>query len=313
MAALRAPWLGMIGALLASGCTTAREPSWVLDLSHPVPTFQAKAEGADLSRPHAGSVPVPSFGAQAVYAVSPPAETGQGHFYAGHLVLYDHHATHLDAPGHYRNDTGSLEIHPPDQRLAAELGVGDLVGPVVFLDIGERVATELARNGGQPSPDPAVTDFSNDSSAVVGAADIDGLAERLVEDAWIVVHTGWSRFFRGSSLDTSLYINGWNYPGLSKAACDRLIQLEDERGIRINGLMMDNIGIDTGESSGPSPRPWHCHVRGLQRGWKFVENATNLHQLAEAREQSCTLVVGALKHRAGSGGAARVFALCEHR
>ena len=73
---------------------------------------------------------------------------------------------------------------------------------------------------------------------------------------------------------------------------------------------MDNIGIESGESSSGT-HPWHCHVRGLQRGWKFVENATHLEQLARAQPGSCTLVVGALKHIAGSGGPARVLALCE--
>ena len=43
----------------------------------------------------------------------------------------------------------------------------------------------------------------------------------------------------------------------------------------------------------------------------FVANANNLGQLAQAEKPGrCTIVVGALKHVAGSGGPARVFALC---
>ena len=56
---------------------------------------------------------------------------------------------------------------------------------------------------------------------------------------------------------------------------------------------------------------FHCHVRGLQRGWKFVENARNLGQLAEADPGSCTLIVGALKLVNGTGTPARVMAQCE--
>ena len=54
-----------------------------------------------------------------------------------------------------------------------------------------------------------------------------------------------------------------------------------------------------------------AHVRGLQRGWKFLENLANTEFLAPAKPGSCTLFVGALKHVGGSGGAARVFAQCE--
>ena len=56
-----------------------------------------------------------------------------------------------------------------------------------------------------------------------------------------------------------------------------------------------------------------AHVRGLQRGWKFLENLANTELLAQARPRSCALVVGALKHIGGSGGAARVFAECDRQ
>ena len=179
---------------------------------------------------------------------------------------------------------------------------------------GARVDAELAKNQGNPSPDRAVTDFSNASPNVVTAEDVGSIADQLSNATWIVARSGWSRFFTGPSLDESPYINGWNYPGFSRKACDRLIELEDENGIRINGIVMDNVGIESGESSAGTPpgkNTWHCHVRGLQRGWKFVENATNLEQFAQAKAGSCTLVVGVLKHMAGSGGSARVFALCD--
>jgi kynurenine formamidase len=49
----------------------------------------------------------------------------------------------------------------------------------------------------------------------------------------------------------------------------------------------------------------------LQRGWIFVENATNLGQLAMAKSGSCMLVVGAPKHVRGTGGPSRVMAICD--
>ena len=56
---------------------------------------------------------------------------------------------------------------------------------------------------------------------------------------------------------------------------------------------------------------WYTHVRLMQRGIKFVENATNLGQVAIAKPGSCTMVVGAPKHVRGTGGPSRVLALCD--
>ena len=114
----------------------------------------------------------------------------------------------------------------------------------------------------------------------------------------------------------SPYINGWNFPGFTEAACDKIIELEDKKGVRINGLVADNIGIDSGQN-GAGPKgdlvtdSWHCHLRGLQRGWKFVENAANLGQLAEATADNCSLFVGVPKLVNGTGAPARIMASCE--
>ncbi|MDP3766883.1 MAG: cyclase, partial [Dehalococcoidia bacterium] len=112
------------------------------------------------------------------------------------------------------------------------------------------------------------------------------------------------------------YINGFNFPGISKAAVDRLIELENQKKIRINGLGADQIQIDTGANAG-APQfgkgTFPAHVRGLQRGWKFLENLASTELLAQARPRSCSVFVGALKHIGGSGGAARVLAECDRQ
>ena len=41
------------------------------------------------------------------------------------------------------------------------------------------------------------------------------------------------------------YINGLNYPGFGKAAVKKLIEIENRKGIRINGIAMDNLSIDS--------------------------------------------------------------------
>ena len=147
-------------------------------------------------------------------------------------------------------------------------------------------------------------------------SDIDAFADQIEDVVWLVVNTGWSRFyFSDSDFMKDPYINGFNFPGVSKAAVDRLIEVMDEKGVMINGIIADNIGVDSGDSAvGDDDKwtnSWHAHVRLLQRGVKLVENATNLGQLQMVGDGNCTIVVGAPKHIRGTGGPSRVLAICD--
>jgi kynurenine formamidase len=225
----------------------------------------------------------------------------------------------MDTPAHYVNNAETQDPANPTadkRKLLHMLGGDDLIGRAVVIDISGRVQAELDKNGGKPSPDTGVTDFSNDSGNVVTADDVAALADRLDNGVWLVLHQGWSRFFfQGADFAKDPYINDWNFPGLTPAAIDKLIEIENAKGIRINGIISDVIGVETGENSIGEDRKWknswYAHVNGLQRGWKFVENATNQSQLAMAGPDRCTVIVGAPKHTRGAGGPSRVLAICE--
>jgi len=308
-------------ATMVLGYHSASAGTFVVDLTHPIPTFDAM-EGdpmkADLSKPWADSKPIPTFGGQTVLTFG-PFPTSDGAFALGNLVLAEHHGTHMDSSAHYENNDQSMEPGYPkaDKRKRThQLSAGELIGRVVLIDISARVQAELDKNGGRPSPDKTVTDFSNSSPNVVTADDIDAVAHKLGNGTWLVLNLGWSQFyFDGPDFAKDPYVNGFNHPGMSKAAVDRLVEVLDARGVRINGIVADNVGIDSGESGrgidDSWTRSWHAHVRLLQRGLKFVENAAHLGQLAVAKPDSCTMVVGAPKHVHGSGGPSRVFAICE--
>lgn len=307
-----------IATLLAGSALLAAVPAqadtYLVDLTHPIPTFAAMADdptAPDLANPWLESKAIPTFGQQTVLSIG-EFPVGDGHFDIGRLVLSEHHGTHLDMPGHFIHN-GSKQIEGATARTVEQSTADDLYGPMVLIDISGRVAAELAKNGGMPSPDTGVTDFSNASMNVVGAADIDAVADQLQDGSWIVIATGWDQFLYDPDFATSPYINGWNHPGINKEGVDRLIAVMAEKGIKINGLIADNIGIDTGESAlgenGDWSNSWHAHVQLLQRDLKFVENAANLVQLSQAG--SCDIFVGAIKHTRGTGGAARVIALCE--
>lgn len=302
------------------GVGAAGAQTFVIDLTHPLPTFKPMAGDpmkADLNQPWLGSKPIPTFGQQAILSLS-EFPTNQGHFGLGLLVLAEHHGTHLDTPNHYVNDAKSMEKGgiPNDQRKQThQLTADDLTGRVVLIDISGRVRAELDKNGGKPSANPATTDFRDKGPNVVTADDIARVEKDLRTGVWLVLNTGWSKFyFEGPDFEKDPYINKWNFPGLSRAAVDKLVEIEDRKKIKIRGIVADNIGIETGESGkGDDDKwtnSWYAHVRGLQRGWLFVENAANLGQLALARRGSCTLIVGAPKHTRGTGGPSRVLAMC---
>jgi kynurenine formamidase len=319
----RALLVTALAGSLGFGAGTAAGQTFLVDLTHPIPTFKPMAGDPmkpDLGQPWLDSKPIPTFGQQTILAIS-QFPTNQGHFDLGLLVLAEHHGTHLDTSAHYVNNAQSMEKDgtPPDKRrLAHQLGAQDLIGRVVLIDISGRVKAELDKNGGKPSPDPTVTDFRETSRNVVTADDIAAVEGKLRSGVWLVLNTGWSRFyFDGPDFAKDPYINNWNHPGLSRAAVDRLIAIETKRKIKIRGIVADNIGIESGQSSkGEDDKwtnSWYAHVRGLQRGWLFVENATNLGQLALARPDSCTLIVGAPKHVRGTGGPSRVLAMCQKK
>ena len=99
-----------LAAGLALTASIASADSLVIDLSHPVPTFQPM-EGdpmkPDTSKPWLDSQPIPSFGQQTVLSFG-QFPTNQGYFDLGLVVLAEHHGTHLDAPAHYVNNDASL-------------------------------------------------------------------------------------------------------------------------------------------------------------------------------------------------------------
>ncbi len=316
------------GAVAALGLAACAAPGQggrtvILDLTHTLPMFAAKGgdvSKADLSKPFKDSKPLAGFGFQSVRVMKKPFKTKVGSFHWGWFTFDEHYGTHIDATDHYQNTPATLDVAQADNRSVEQYTVADITGPVVFIDISQRVQDELGKNGNVPSPDPRLTNFKNDGPAALTAADIAAVEDQIVDRAWVVVRTGWDKFYVGASKDPFAhpYINGFNYPGFHKGSIDKLIEIEKRKGVHINGLVMDNFTIDSGASglgstSDPFGDGWYAHNKGLQRGWKFVENAANLGQLVVAQPRSCTLIVGALKLTSATGSPVRLLAICQRR
>lgn len=301
---------------------TNRERPMVIDLTHTVPTYRASADNPtlpDMNQPWTDVPPFATYGGHAVLGFF-EMPINLGHIESGRLVMSEHHGTHMNAPNHFVNNEISQEpdgIPMSERKQMHEVPADWLVGPVVVIDISGRVQAELDKNGGVPSPDPSVTNFNNDSASVVTAADIDAVADQIVDGCWIVMNLGWSRFFYGAAgMADSAYINGFNHPGLTPEAVERLLQIAKQRKIRIGGTVIDNISTETGQTAkGEDEKRTNsltAHVRLLQHDVLMVENAANLDALSEAaKTKNCTLVVGAIKVARGTGAQARVLALCQ--
>lgn len=232
----------------------------------------------------------------------------------GNFSTPEHIGTHLDSPYHVDRYPNAV-----DQRTADEIPVGNLVGPIVFIDISDRVQSELNKNSGIPTSQN-ITDFSNNSAVALNASDIDAIAPKLKKNAWVVLRTGWEQFYSNPaniSIFTSLYGNcGFvvqcNFPSWTPAAVDRLISILDRKKIRINGLATDSPSADSGDSliSNNPNLNLYVHLRGLdEQGWTFIEQMGNLNGLADAGAENYILVAGTPKVVGGTGTITRVIAI----
>jgi kynurenine formamidase len=311
------------GVFVWTGAAHTHE--FAIDLTHPIPTYHPM-EGdpikADLAKPWLNSTPHMTFERQAILTIS-EWPTNTGYFDSGKLIVDEHHGTHLDSLAHFLNNDETMEpggIAPADRPTMESIPVGSLVGPVVLIDISGRVQAELDKNGGQPSPDISVTDFSEASANVVTPDDIEAVADQLAEGTWLVLNLGWSRFYfdGGADWEQSVYLNGFNHPGMNRAAVDKLVEVMERKGIVLAGIAADNLAIELGEGSvgegdNHDTDVWYSHTRLFQKGVLLLENVANIGELATAirRGSDCTLVVGAPKHTRGVGGPSRVIALCK--
>lgn len=242
-----------------------------------------------------------------------PAFTTQGSL----LMMNSDTGSALDAPLHFVPRPLTQEVAAPDTRGVSELTLGDLVGDIVLIDISDRVQEELDRVNGAMR----LVDFSVGSGRNVDADDIDAIAHLLTDGTFIIVRTGWERFHFEPWNYKNEVAGTYNWPGVDPDAVQAVIDIEDARGIRINGWASDTKSIDTGELltkgiydefdlSNGSP----LHVRGLQRGWKLLEDLVNLEELARlGPAPEGTLIVGAIKLNGAGEAPARVIAIVEDR
>lgn len=159
-----------------------------------------------------------------------------------------------------------------------EIPVGQLVAPLCVVDIAAKAAE---------NPDAQVT--PDDLKAWMGANG------DIPDGACVAMHSGW-----GSQTDSEAYRGfdgeAMHFPGFHIEAATMLME---ETGAA--SLAVDTLSLDHGPSA-----DFATHYAWLPTGRFGIENLAGLDQVPAA---GATIMIGAPKHRGGSGGPARIFAM----
>jgi len=159
-----------------------------------------------------------------------------------------------------------------------EIPVENLIAPLCVIDIAARAAEDA---------DTLVT--PDDIKAWIAANG------EIPANACVAMHSGWSAHVatdKFRSFDGELQ----HYPGFHVEAAKMLIE---ETGATSIGV--DTLSLDHGMSA-----DFATHYAWLPTGRFGIENLANLDKVPAA---GATLVIGAPKHRGGTGGPARIFAM----
>lgn len=159
-----------------------------------------------------------------------------------------------------------------------EIPVSELVVPLCVVDIAAKAAED---------PDAQVT--PDDLKAWI-ASNGD-----IPDNACVAMHSGW-----GAKVDSDAYRgfdgNAQHYPGFHVEAATMLME---ETGAK--SLAVDTLSLDQGIST-----DFKTHYAWLPTGRFGIENLANLDKVPAS---GATLIIGAPKHKGGSGGPARIFAM----
>lgn len=185
------------------------------------------------------------------------------------LRVNEHTGTHIDAPLHFSADGNSV----------AEIPVSNLVAPLCVIDIAARA--------------------EGDADATVTPDDVKAWVAKngdIPANACIAMHSGWGAHVSSDKFRNADADGKQHYPGFHVEAAKMLIE---ETGAM--SLAVDTLSLDHGISA-----DFATHYAWLPTGRFGIENIANLDKVPAS---GATLVIGAPKHRGGTGGPARIFAM----
>lgn len=159
-----------------------------------------------------------------------------------------------------------------------ELPVEELVSPLCVIDIADRAAENADT---QVTPDDIKTWIATNGD--------------IPENSCVAMNSGWSARL-GSDKFRNFDGEKQHYPGFHVEAAALLMEETGARSIAVDTLSLDH---------GISP-DFATHYAWLPTGRFGIENIASLDKVPAS---GATVVVGAPKHRGGTGGPARIFTL----
>lgn len=211
-----------------------------------------------------------------------PTFFGQQQFFANKLFDYakdkfnlyelrvnEHTGTHIDAPLHFSADGQSV----------SEIPVSNLVAPLCVVDI---------RSKAEQNADAQLT--PDDLKAWISANGA------IPDGACVAMLSGWDKHVADTKFRNVDEKGSMHFPGFHVEAATML--LEETKAV---GIAVDTLSLDFGASP-----DFATHYKWLPSNRWGVECIANLDQLPV---KGATLIVGAPKHKGGTGGPARVLAL----
>lgn len=159
-----------------------------------------------------------------------------------------------------------------------EIPVEQLVAPLCLVDIATRAAED---------PDTLLT--PDDLKAWMAANG------EIPDNACVAMYSGWGEKV-GSEAFRGFYGEAQHYPGFHVEAAQMLMEETGTSSIAVDTLSLDN-GIST---------DFETHYAWLPSGRFGIECLANLDKLPAS---GATLMIGAPKHKGGTGGPARIFAM----
>lgn len=209
------------------------------------------------------------------YFGAPGFEAEQAFNFATHgfnlnnLSINEHTGTHIDAPLHFSADGNSV----------AEIPVASLIAPLCVIDIKAKAAQNA---DAQVTPD--------DLKAWM-AANGD-----IPDGACVALNSGWDKKVNSDGYRNADDGGAQHYPGFHVEAAQMLIE-----STGASSIASDTLSLDHGMSA-----DFATHYAWLPTGRFGIENLANLDAVPAS---GATLVIGAPKHRGGTGGPARIFAM----
>lgn len=218
---------------------------------------------------HAYDADFPTYFGKPGYKATPVYTWAEHKFNLSVIEVNEHTGTHVDAPLHFSADGQSVDAIP----------VENLVAPLCVVDIRAKAETDA---DAQVTPD--------DLKAWIAAHG------PIPERACVAMLSGWGAHAATAKFRNADDAGVMHFPGFHSEAAQMLI--EETAAV---GMAVDTLSLDYGKSA-----DFATHYLWLPTNRYGIECLANLESVPAS---GATVVVGAPKHRGGSGGPARIFAL----